>query len=309
MPTHPTSPSHPKKPARKRTVGDFILAAIGYAIVIPMFAFCLIASPIGVYSEFVSIKDDIWLHWFGVLARNPDAYYIHHRTRYSEEEFCISYETVQGQEHHKCTDLLMPFTKPDTNQPLIVHYDPAAPDHASTSWGRQRVLSRTVPFLFCSFLTLVLELSVISTVVEKLTGWDMLATSSMPGESLVPAVATKPSNTPGPGLRNAALELSASLEIIVSGLQSQTGANAPYAGAIVAELNPLIAQYNRAVLDARSRDEADRALAEIVACINDFNADKKKRGMHLGFRHMLDMRKYESLTDIFRETKYRNDSL
>jgi hypothetical protein len=309
MPTHPSSPAHPKKPARKRTVGDFILAAIGYAIILPMFGFCLIAFPIGVYSAFVSLRDDIWLHSHGALAHNPDAYYIHHRTKYSEEEFCISYETAEGQEHHKCTSILMPFVRPDTKQPLIVHYDPASPDHASTSWGRQFLISRTLFFLFCFFAVLGIEIGALAAVIKKLTGWEMLAASTNPQESSYPAAPSKPSNPPGPGLRAAALELSATLDKILSGLQSQTGANAPYAGAIVAELSPLIAQYNQAVLVARSRDEADRALTEVVACMNDFKAGKKKRGMHFGFRHMLEMRKYESLTDIFRETRYRNDSL
>jgi len=309
MPTNPSSPARPKKPARKRTKGDLLISAIGYAIVVPIAAFCMIAFAWGIYNDFVSIKDDIWLNSHGVLAHNPDAYYIHRGTKYSFGEFCVRYEAGRGQEHHKCTTVFIDFLGPNEGSPIIVHYDPASPDHASTNWGRQILISRIIFLFFASFLALVLGLSTISAVVAKLTGKDMLAASATGQNSPPCAAPLKGSNPPGPGLRAAALELSATLDKIVSGLQSQRGSNAPYPGAIAAELSPLIAQYNRAVLDARSRDEADRALAEVVACMNDFKASKKKLGVHFGFRHMLDMRKYESLTDIFRETKYRNDSL
>ena len=90
------------------------------------------------------------------------------------------------------------------------------------------LISRIIFLLFASLLTLVLELTMISAVVQKLTGWDMMATSSEPLQSSSSTASLKPSNPPVPGLRTAARELSATLDKIVSGLQSQIGAYASY---------------------------------------------------------------------------------
>jgi len=286
MATNPSSPARNKKPAKDGPVKTLLFKTLGYTVLFLVFGPLVIGLPYGVYIQFVSLKDDIWLNSQGALAPRSHVYYYRHATKYRSETFCVSYATQQGQEHDQCVDYAIAIIGIDTHQPMIVHYNPDSPEHISTSWGRQKLISRTLFFFFTCLMTLVIELGVTYEIIKKFMGWD----------------------APGAGLRADALQLSGILDKIIYGLQAQSGANAAYGQAIAAELTPLVAQYNHAALGS-SRDEASRALDEVVACMNDFKRNRKSQHIHLGFRHWMDMRRYERFTDIFRQTRYRDDAL
>ena len=133
MPTLP-KPYYHLTPEKHPILTNLLAKTILFILIAPF----IFGLPHFAWQEFNSVKDDIWLSYHGVLARNPHAYYVHHATKYTESHFCVTYETQQGQEHDKCTELYFPFFEPNTDRPLVVHYNPAltrptpAPTGAST---------------------------------------------------------------------------------------------------------------------------------------------------------------------------------
>lgn len=310
MPTNPTSPARPQKPKRKPTAGDYIAKVIVFLMV----ASFAVAVHVIAYNDFVAIKDDLWLNSHGLLARNGTLYVYHGRR--IESSLCAYYDTQQGKPYSKCIELWFPLVLIDEHSPEVIHYDPASPQHISTSWGRQVLFSRSFSFLVALAFVCIIDLVLFGAVAEKITGKELSAASAIP---------TKPaSNQPAPdqpappgkarakassSLQSSALKLSRTLNNIVTGLQSNTGRNAAYAQASAAELAPLVAQYDRAILVAHSREQASEALNIIVEFMNDLIADTRNRKMSFGFSHWLAMRTYDDLHDIFRATKHRDGSL
>ena len=163
MPTNPPEQSAPRKLAKKRSIGSII----GQSILVLFVAGLAIGSCVMTYQQLISLKDDIWLHWFGVLAVNPEQGYIWHGVR-TASKYCVHYKTPQGQEHEKCTEIPLHFFEPNTDRPLIVHYNPSSPDHASTSWGLQPlVLIERILFVLvsCVFSLLLLGGSIVGAIM------------------------------------------------------------------------------------------------------------------------------------------------
>ncbi len=129
---------------------------------------------------------------------------------------------------------------------------------------------------------------------------DRVITSVGDPEKITTLAATSP-------LRNDAIELSSALNEIVSGLLSCNSADAAYARTMAHRLGPLVQDYNRAVFDTRSRDEASEALSELAVCIGSVMAASTKGEMDFGINNALGT--YWRLYTIFRESRYGGDSL
>ena len=136
-------------------MGSKIGAAIGLI--------CLLGTAIGCSAitcqEFVSLKDDIWLRWFGVLALNPHESYFWQGMR-TASKYCVTYNTQQGQGHERCTNLYIHLFEPNTDHPPVVYYNAKSPDHASTSYGLQVLvlIPRIILFLLMFVFSLLLGL-------------------------------------------------------------------------------------------------------------------------------------------------------
>ena len=108
-------------------------------------------------------------------------------------------------------------------------------------------------------------------------------------------------------LRAAAIELSSALNQVLSGLLSYDSVDASHARRLASTLGPHVEDYNHAVFVTRSRDEAGQALSEMTAYMRTIMGATAKDGMVLGIHHAL--WRYWELRMIFREAKYREDSL
>ncbi len=305
MPTTPSSPVPAKKRDKKPTAGDYVAKVIVFL----MMTFFGIVVNVVFYTDFVAIKDDLWLNSHGVLARYASLH-VHHGHR-AESELCAYYDTQQGKPYSKCIPLWFPLVLIDEHSPEVIHYDPASPQHISTSWGRQILFSRTFSLLVALLFAFVIDFGVFVSIIEKLTGKELFADSATPSQpaSGQPTAQSAARVKASSSLQSAALKLSGTLNNIVTGLRSNTSPNAAYAQASAAELAPLVAQYDHAILVAHSREQASEALNIIVEYMNDLIADTRKRKMSFGFSHWLAMRTYDDLHDIFRATKYRDSSL
>lgn len=277
MPTLP-KPYYQLPPEKHPILTDLLAQTIIFICIAPF----IFGLPPFVWSEFNSIKDDIWLPSHGVLARNPDAYNIHHATHYTESHFCVSYETQQGQEHEKCTQLLFPFFEPDTDRPLVVHYNPASPDHASTNWGLHMIVTRTIVFLVALLACCVTEFMTVAYVIGKILGKD-------------------------PGVSTLEEELCAVLPNMVSTLKTQPH-NSAYAKSLAAGLDPLVQRYKQAVPESSTGD-ASRALGEIIVFIDHYRAEELKRQIEFGTRYTDNLRTYEGLVNKLGEANYGSETL
>jgi hypothetical protein len=175
MPTTPASAAHAYKPKKKQTVGD----SVAKVIVFLMMAGFGVGVNIVAYRDFTSIKDDLWLNSHGVLARNP-LLSVHHGRRGSGS-LCAYYDTQQGNAYHKCIELWFPLIFINESSPEVIHYDPASPEHISTSWGRQILFSRTFSLMVVLMFAFIFDVGGLMWVVEKITGKDF--TSDPPGAS------------------------------------------------------------------------------------------------------------------------------
>jgi hypothetical protein len=317
MPTSPSTPSHPPKPAKKPTTGDYVAKVIVFLM---MASFGVVVNIVS-YNDFVSIKDDLWLNSHGVLARNGSLY-VHHGHR-TESSLCAYYDTQQGKAYSKCIELWFPIVLIDEHSPQVIHYDPAAPEHISTSWGRQILFSRTFSLFVALTFAFVCDFGAIMWIVGKVTGKKVSdepdpATTQPQTDHKAVAIAEQArrveryreqaTSRVNDSFRDDARRLSRTLAKIILNLQSNAGPNAAYANSAAAQLAPLADRFDRA-LAAHSREQAGEALNAIVEFMNDFLADTRKRKIGFGFRHWQAMRNYNNLQDIFRATKYRNASL
>jgi hypothetical protein len=304
MPTSPSPSSRPKKIPKKPTTSD----TVAKVIVFLMMAFFGVAVNMVSYNDFVSIKDDLWLNSHGTLARNP--YLSVHHGRRGSGSLCAYYDTQQGKSYSKCTELWFPLIFIDEHSPEIVHYNPASPEHISTSWGRQILFSRTFSLLVALLFAVIIDFGVLVSLIEKVTGAKLSPVSPSP-VSLTSSQSDpsgEASAEASSSLQASALKLANTLDRIVTNLESNAGPNAAYARASAAELAPLVAHFHGAVL-AHSREQASDALNSIVEFMNGFVADTRQRKIGFGFRHWLAMRTYDDLHDIFRDSKHRNATL
>ena len=109
-------------------------------------------------------------------------------------------------------------------------------------------------------------------------------------------------------LRGEASELSTALNLILEALLSRGSDGwSPYATEAARKLAPAIRAYDRAVFETRSRQAASEALGDLADSLSDLSAAATKGEMPLSAAASLN--KYWKLYTIFRESKYRNDSL
>ena len=106
-------------------------------------------------------------------------------------------------------------------------------------------------------------------------------------------------------LRDKAIALSRTLNAIVAALEQYQGAE--YAREMAACLKSVVARYDQAVYVTRSRKQAAAAVDELSEHMDDVNAAATKGGMELVGDSVL--AQYWDLHTIFRETRYRHQSL
>ncbi len=162
-------PVSKQRPGKKRTTGDYVAQAIVWF----MFACTAAAVPAFVCDWFGQLKDDYWLSYRGVLARESTVYHYHEPTQRTGADFCVTYVTGTRSKHDRCLDFepeFFNFIEPDRSRPMIVHYDPAAPDHISTSWGVQLLPLRTFTFIVYFIPCLVIELLSVYALLMIPTG-------------------------------------------------------------------------------------------------------------------------------------------
>lgn len=106
-------------------------------------------------------------------------------------------------------------------------------------------------------------------------------------------------------LRNRAITLSRTLNAIVAALEQYQ--DSEYTRELAAFLKPVVAQYDQAVYETRSREQAAAAIDELSECMDNVNAAATKGGMELFGESVL--AQYWELHTIFRESRYRHQSL
>ena len=108
-------------------------------------------------------------------------------------------------------------------------------------------------------------------------------------------------------LRKDALKLSSALNEIVSQVLSYDSGRNSYARKLASRLGPLVEAYDQAVLVQPSRVEALEALSGLAECMYDVSSASASGDMEFGIDRELET--YWKLYTIFRESKYRNESL
>jgi hypothetical protein len=104
--------------------------------------------------------------------------------------------------------------------------------------------------------------------------------------------------------RSDATELSRVLNDII---RTASEGNGEYVSELAARLAPVIARYDHAVFERRSREEASEALTEMAESMSDLSAAATRLELRGFGRRSLDS--YWRLCTIFRESKYRDEIL
>jgi hypothetical protein len=236
-------------------------------------------------------------------------------------EFDVGYVTEDQTQYSRHIDLSPTMLQPDRNSQLIVRYDPSSPARISTSWGADRLLSRTilVVFLVAGYLAPVTFMTI--GVVRGLSmryGRKAVATHPTPVIEVQDSAPNRAA-TPMPkvdhveaavstsALRDAAVELSSALNQIVSVLLADQSANVAYAKRLAGRLGPLVADFDDAVFAKRSRDQAGIVISALSQCVEMVNAASAKGEMNFPFGGA--MARFAQLQTIFRESRYRGQSL
>lgn len=155
----PTPASPGTFPARLKTALA-ILSFLGYIAVFGILFF----------SSFVQLIDDYRLHNSGALATQVKARHFHTGSSKSiEDEVVVTYVTQDGTRYRKRVILSPMPINPDWGSECIVHYDPASPQHISTSWGADHLLSRTIALIFFAGLALSLPCLILFLVIKRRT--------------------------------------------------------------------------------------------------------------------------------------------
>ena len=105
-------------------------------------------------------------------------------------------------------------------------------------------------------------------------------------------------------LRKDAVELSDALNQIVA---SASDSRSAYVAELAGGLAKKVIQYDRAVFDEHSREEASDALAKVAETVSALSAASAKLELDAFKGDLLDT--YWLLPAIFRESKYRDQTL
>jgi|SRR5271166_6334256 len=113
---------------------------------------CLALVGIGLskYPEVVSLVDDYRLHVDGTAAMQSEVgNYRYRSSRYGGSiEFDAHYTSWNGQQHTRHIEIdTFTIYEPKFKSDFLVRYDPESPEHISTNWGAEFLLSRTISLL------------------------------------------------------------------------------------------------------------------------------------------------------------------
>jgi hypothetical protein len=101
-----------------------------------------------------------------------------------------------------------------------------------------------------------------------------------------------------------AVELSKVLNQIVA---SASGSRSAYVADLARSIAENVAQYDRAVFDERSREEASNALKQLEEVVSALSAASVKGELSIFKSDLLE--RYWRLHTIFRESRYRDQTL
>jgi len=122
----------------------------------------------GTLSSTASLYDDFRLHSSGTLAQQ--AHFTngvcHERLLYTCS-LDAQYFTADGSVHTKKVDYTTILQKPNQDLPFTLRYDPADPEHVSTSWGMALAVNRVITAIFGYLLLLGLIASFVSSIGSK----------------------------------------------------------------------------------------------------------------------------------------------
>lgn len=106
-----------------------------------------------------------------------------------------------------------------------------------------------------------------------------------------------------------AAQLSACAHEIVDRLENHDGKphQIEYGKALATRLRPLVAAYDRAVFEARSRDAAEEIVGDMSGHVAHAGVSPEKGDMEFKFGSA--MATYHDLHTIFREPRYRSEEL
>lgn len=143
-----------------------------------------IGLPLLLYRSGVYLVDDYRLQNSGLVAWNIHSDNYRSSAKSASFEFNLRYATHDGRSFSKHVDFFPILYPPDRSEGLTVRYDPASPQHFSTSWGVQRLFSRTIMF--------VLEAAVLIICYRNLVA-DLLAVpANRRRKRVLAAVAAQP---------------------------------------------------------------------------------------------------------------------
>lgn len=281
----------------------------------------LLGWPAVLYQPVRCLIDDYRLHTSGTLAHVIRIGNVSGSRRFMNFEFDISYVTEDRTQYSRHIDLWPTMFQPDGNSQLIVRYDPSSPGQISTNWGADRLLSRTIlaAFLFAGFVT-----PVAFVMIGAVWGSSMRYEHQAVGSRSAPVTEVRdsaPNRAVAPvskvdhvettvstrGLRDAAVELSSALNQTLSVLLADQSENKVYAKRVAGRLEPLIADFDDALFEKRSRAQAGLAISSLTQCVEMVNVASTKGEMNFPFETA--MATFARLQAIFRESRYRGQSL
>jgi hypothetical protein len=126
-----------------------------------LIAFGTVTSTMGLFDEYR-------LHTSGTpaLKSRMENGICHERAIYNCE-LDAQYITSDGTEHTRHQEYFTFFQKPDTDKRFLVRYDPAAPQHISTTWGAGLLINRTITTLLGWLLVVGLVATFIGSIGSK----------------------------------------------------------------------------------------------------------------------------------------------
>jgi hypothetical protein len=150
----------PKRPLQlttyygRPTTWSLIVSCVGIGIIIFL-----------IYSSTVSLVDDYRLRGGTPAVRSHLTDGVCHMWLVNNCEYDANYITRDGVSHKRHVELLTFFQDVDEHLRFTVRYDPAAPEHISTSWGVGLLVNRTIT----AILGWVFLLSLIPSAIWQAT--------------------------------------------------------------------------------------------------------------------------------------------
>jgi hypothetical protein len=152
------------------------------------------------YPDVVSLLDDYWLHVDGTAAMQSEAANYRYRTsRYGNTiNLDAHYTSWNGQQHSRHIEIdTFTMYEPKFNSDFLVRYDPESPEHISTNWGAEFLLSRTISLLLL-FALYPISIAVAAIFVKAIERdrrkFAAIAAHPMPIEVDLVGVRTDPRN-------------------------------------------------------------------------------------------------------------------